>query len=261
MSFQPKSATLLRTAGYRWAEYAPHPALAPWVSSYWMIETGPGKHVVRTLPDACIDLTLRFGRSTRASMAGSHRRARRWNVNGRMSLVGARLMPGAVVALGIDASALHEEWTPLERWFPAASVAALVRAATRAPDAERRVAALEAFLSAQLLNRELDARLSKAMQRVFDARGDIDIASLARQSGVHARTLGRLFEQAVGLSPKRFARIVRLQAALRALPGSENWARVAVDLGYHDQAHFIHDVRELFGATPRQLVALAPRTR
>jgi AraC-like DNA-binding protein len=70
-----------------------------------------------------------------------------------------------------------------------------------------------------------------------------------------------LFEQAVGLSPKRFARIVRLQAALRALSESDNWARVAIDLGYHDQAHFIHDMRELFGATPRQLVALAGRTR
>lgn len=261
MTFQPKSVTLLRTAGYRWAEYAPHPALATWVSSYWMLETGPGKHVVRTLPDACVDLTLRFGRSTRALVTGSQRRARRWNVNGRMLLVGARLLPGAAALLGIDASSLSEGWTPLERFVSAASTGALVRAAARAPDEERRVAALEAFLSAQLLNRELDPRLTKALCHVFDARGAVDVASLARHSGAHARTLGRLFEQAVGLSPKRFARIVRLQAALRALPESDNWARVAVDLGYHDQAHFIHDVRELFGATPRQLVALAARTR
>jgi AraC-like DNA-binding protein len=226
-----------------------------------MLETGPGQHVVRTLPDACVDLTLHIGRSTRVLVTGAHRRARRWRIKGRMLLVGARLLPGAAALLGIDASTTRESWTPLERLLPAANASALIRMAARAPDTERRVAALEAFLSAQLLNRELDPRLAKALRHVFDARGAVEIVSLARHSGVHARTLGRLFEHAVGLSPKRFARIVRLQAALRALPESDNWARVAIDLGYHDQAHFIHDVRELFGATPRQLVALAARTR
>jgi AraC-like DNA-binding protein len=56
-------------------------------------------------------------------------------------------------------------------------------------------------------------------------------------------------------------RVVRLQAALRALPGVTNWGRVAADLGYHDQAHFIHDVRDLFGVRPGELVALQECTR
>lgn len=252
---------MLRTAGFRWAEYAPHPALRGWVASYWMLETADGEHLLRTLPDACVDLTLHFGRPTRAFVAGAQRRARRWNLQGRRRLLGARLLPGAAALLGIDAGALPDEWTPLERFVPKAAAASLVSAAGRARRVDRRVAALEAFLSARLLNRALDPRLSTAIQHVFEARGVVSIASLARHSGVHARTLGRLFEQAVGLPPKRFARIVRLQAALRALPQSDNWARLAVDLGYHDQAHFIHDVRELFGASPRQLVALAPATR
>jgi hypothetical protein len=33
MTFHPKSATVLR-GDYAWAQYAPHPALAPWVSHF-----------------------------------------------------------------------------------------------------------------------------------------------------------------------------------------------------------------------------------
>jgi AraC-like DNA-binding protein len=252
---------MLRTSGYHWAEYAPHPALAGWISSYWTVETSPGPHVLRTLPDACIDLTLQLGSKPRAHVAGAQRRARRWDLQGPMHLLGARLLPGAAALLGIVASELGDEWTPLETLLPRAGVSRLVRDAASSPSTERRVAVLEAFLSERLLNRGLDPRLSAAIHHVFTTHGNVSVASLARHSGAHARTLSRLFDQALGLSPKRFARIVRLQAALRALPGSDNWARVAAELGYHDQAHFIHDVRELFGTTPGQLVALAPKTR
>src|SRR5262245_35394962 len=93
-------------------------------------------------------------------------------------------------------------------------------------------------------------------------RGGIHFAVLKGRSG-NADVGGpaATFRDAVGLTPERFLRVVRLQAALRTLPGATNWAHVAADLGYHDQAHFIHDVRDLFDATPGELVALQERTR
>jgi AraC-like DNA-binding protein len=261
VSFRPKSATVVKSAGFAWADYAPHPALSACVVSYWTLQTEPGLHVVRTLPDGCVDVTVRLGRPARAFLTGTHRRPRRWTLRGRVHLVGARLLPGAAALLGVDAGALSEDWQPLERWLPRPVVGRLVDKLARTRDVSARVRALDAFFSDRLLNRALDPRLSRALQRVFDRQGDIPVAALARHAGAHARTLGRLFDRAVGLSPKRFLRVVRLQAALRALPGADNWARVAADLGYHDQAHFIHDVKDLFGATPRDLVALRESTR
>jgi AraC-like DNA-binding protein len=123
------------------------------------------------------------------------------------------------------------------------------------------VRVLEAFLHDRMLNRELDPRLSRGIEAVFESRGAIAVTQLAARAGATARTLGRLFERHVGLSPKRFARIVRVQAALRALPRQGTWTPLALELGYHDQAHFIHEVRALFGTTPRELVRLAPYTR
>lgn len=263
MSFQPTSATILR-GRYEWSQAAPHPALAQWVSSYWTIETGAGPNEVRTLPDACVDLTVRLGRAPRAFLAGPQLRAKTWRTRGRRHLVGARMMPGAAALLGVDVDALKEGWTPLEVFLPKAAVARLVRDIVRGEALADRARALDAFLSERLFNRELDPRLSAALRLVFAAGGRVTVTRLAAASGASTRTLARLFDQCVGLSPKRFARIVRFQAALRALrsPGqSDNGARVALELGYHDQAHFIREVRELFGATPREVVGLAGRTR
>jgi AraC-like DNA-binding protein len=63
--------------------------------------------------------------------------------------------------------------------------------------------------------------------------------------GVHPRT--------VGLAPKRFARVRRFQrwcAPRRPRSRRTDWSRLAAETGYHDQAHLIHDFRDLSGLTP-----------
>jgi AraC-like DNA-binding protein len=77
------------------------------------------------------------------------------------------------------------------------------------------------------------------------------VGEVARQLGISARTLERRFLAVAGLSPKRFARIVRLRAAWEAAAaGDEGWASIAADHGYFDQSHLIRDFRELTGSTP-----------
>ena len=252
---------MVRSTGYAWGQYAPHPALAAWVSAYWTLQTADGRHVVRTLPDGCIDLTLRLGRAPRAFLAGAQRRACRWTLEGRVHLIGARLSPepprcSASIPARCRTAGRRSTACCRGRRSPGSCVRPRGRQAAQA-----QVALLEAFLSERLLNRELDPRLSRALRHIFAQTGDVSVAALAKQAGAHARTLGRIFRAEVGLTPKRFMRVVRLQAALRALPGASNWAHVAATLGYHDQAHFIHDIRDLFGATPGELVALHEHTR
>lgn len=67
----------------------------------------------------------------------------------------------------------------------------------------------------------------------------------------HTRFI-QLFRQQVGLTPKLFARVRRFHALVghieKGLP--VNWAELAADCGYFDQAHLIHDFRQFSGVTP-----------
>ena len=57
----------------------------------------------------------------------------------------------------------------------------------------------------------------------------------------------------VGLAPKAYQRVRRLQAALRQLDSAPaGGATIAADLGYFDHAHFVREFRSFTAMTPTQ---------
>ena len=80
----------------------------------------------------------------------------------------------------------------------------------------------------------------------------IPVGKVAAELGVLPRTLRRRFTAQVGLGPKRFAQVQRLQRVVRDLDGcaSVDWAGVAARHGYADQPHLVEEFRQLVGVTP-----------
>jgi len=64
----------------------------------------------------------------------------------------------------------------------------------------------------------------------------------------------RAFVESIGVGPKEYARSIRLHRALRRAETSSDWARIATDTGYYDQAHLISEFRQLIGLTPVEYV-------
>ncbi|WP_051805736.1 helix-turn-helix domain-containing protein [Streptomyces sp. NRRL F-2747] len=93
-----------------------------------------------------------------------------------------------------------------------------------------------------------------ALSRLWADSGSLALA--AAETGWSARTLRARFREQVGLSPKGVARVFRLQHALRLLAAGMAPAQVAAACGYHDQAHFGRDVKDLTGLPPSRLAAL-----
>jgi AraC-like DNA-binding protein len=80
----------------------------------------------------------------------------------------------------------------------------------------------------------------------------IRMADIRDLVGMSTKRLIALFRAEVGLSPKAYARIRRFQAALRLLGTGTSGARIAAEVGYFDQAHFVREFRSFTGMTPTQ---------
>ena len=231
--------------------HAPDERIAALVSGYWTmrLDEPPGR--LRIVPDGRVDLVFDLLAGV-AHVSGV--RADAFEVVHAIPtrLLGVTLLPGVAPALlGLPIDALGPEWRPLATVLGPAADALAVE--VRDAEDARRVALLEAFLLARL--GPVDGRVERAVRTIAEADGHVDIAHVGRESGASARNLSRLFHAWVGLPPKKFARIVRAQAALRMLadPARPDLATMAEALGFADQAHLTREVRAMAGAAPGRL--------
>jgi AraC-like DNA-binding protein len=94
--------------------------------------------------------------------------------------------------------------------------------------------------------------LRTALERLYTTHGHIRMSALAADCGLSLRQFERRFKQCIGVSPKKFACLLRFEALLHTLihePAS-SLAHVASQLGYQDQAHIIHEFKLWMGCTP-----------
>lgn len=81
---------------------------------------------------------------------------------------------------------------------------------------------------------------------------DVTLAELAREAGVSPRHLVRLFDAALGQSPARAVRILRLQTAATMIASTELRVReVAQKTGFASEFHFSRSFSTLYGVSPR----------
>lgn len=108
-----------------------------------------------------------------------------------------------------------------------------------------------AICSAILPTPETDAA-QKAIAELERVRGMADLDWLAGQAGVSDRQFRRLCVARTGLAPKQLARILRFRHTMALLGGAKrgDLAALALDCGYYDQAHFIHEFRQFTGESP-----------
>lgn len=84
-----------------------------------------------------------------------------------------------------------------------------------------------------------------------------NLKSLMNGHKISERQLERKFNEYMGISPKRYLRIIRFERALKMLQCSSSGklSNVAFDLGYSDQAAFSNDFRNSCGFSPNLYLA------
>lgn len=251
-----------RGLGGAWAEHqqvaatAPPSDLAPWVDRIWTV-TWSYDPPYRQLIPPHLDVHLTFPSDTAPTITGPATRARHRVLAGTGSVVGVALRPGVARAvLGRRVADLADTAVP------AADVLPALLGDDVWPDVADIVGADGVV---ELLRRALpttgpDPAATWCADVVDRIRAEADLRrvdDLAAAVGASVRQLQRRFAEHVGLPPKQVLRQVRLREVTARLDAGAavDWAAVAADLGYVDQAHLSRDVAALLGEPPTAFAA------
>lgn len=217
------------------------------------------------VPDGRAELVVHFGdaferilpgtavvRQPAVMLAGQLTEALLLRPTGRVAVLGLRfhsygaaaLFPEPQRAFVGQTIGIDEVSAPLHR-----ALREIREAAASLTDAAER---MQRELARRFTPTRIDPRIASAVRAIERRAGRVSIERLAASAGVTRRQLERRFNEIVGLSPKRLARIVRLQHALRLLEDADRpaGAHAATMSGYADQAHFVRECRELCGYSP-----------
>ncbi len=116
------------------------------------------------------------------------------------------------------------------------------------------------FLKRMLSKPELAGSpfLRISVQKIFDSQGTLSLDRLFEKPHASRRYLEKQFKKHIGLSPKLYARVVRVKKASMCLldPSYQgNLASIAASLQYFDQSHFLKDFKAIVGKSPTAFLA------
>jgi AraC-like DNA-binding protein len=249
------------TNAVRYAVYPPSPGLAAVVECYWILEGAAGAEPQPIVPDGRVEIVLHFGdrferhhaggsveRQGEALLVGQILAPIRLACRGRAGVAAVRLRPAAASAIaGGSAAELTGRTIDLEA--VAGSTATLRERLALASGDLARVALLESWLRPRL--RTVPARdVAAAVDAILASPGAVTLPAVASHAGIGVRQLERRFLADVGMPPKTFARIARLQRALSGIAAGASLADAAHACGYYDQPHMARDFARLAGTSP-----------
>src|SRR5262245_17437211 len=228
-----------QTIGYD----GPSSDLAPFVARYWSVSwdlRGQPPYRQLIVPYPNVHLAFMTGRA--ATVTGVPRRRVFRVLAGRGRVLGVAFRPGGFRPwLGRSVATITDQAVPdLFEWLPGPGVV---------PGRDE----LEELLRAHRPPRDETAEAVAAL--VERIAGDPELTrvdSVAALFGTNVRRLQRIFAEYVGIGPKWVIRRYRLHEITERLAagGPADWAGLAAELGYADQAHLVRDFRAMVGETP-----------
>ncbi len=112
---------------------------------------------------------------------------------------------------------------------------------------------LEDFLMTRALHvLEVDRCLHFSLAQLQQAPEALTIRELSQRAGVSQKCLIEKFNRHVGLRPKLLSRIFKFQKVLACIEREQPlvWSDLALECGYYDQPHFIHEFQAFSGMNP-----------
>jgi AraC-like DNA-binding protein len=220
------------------------------VEAFWESAAVGGQH--RVLPDGCMDLLFEL-KTGQARVIGTMSRAVVVHLEPGEHYFGVRFRPGvASHFMGIRADELRDDDAQLTDVL--ANGAELTQRVLDAPNHRaRRAVCIQHLRGMKPRGPALDHRVVAAAGQIQNEMGAVAVATIADQVGLSERQLERLFALHIGVRPKLFARVTRLQTALRLSQQVVSQARLSAAAGFADEPHLVREFKALAGCSLAEL--------
>lgn len=251
------SRPFLRDESY--TEYAPCPALRPYIACFWSMEGSGRGGDVRVIPDTCIDIIIEVNHS-RQSIKTRLCGLQDFSVLIPHRMTGDEVTSFAVrfhfwaarLFLDLDLRDLYNQVWDLE----------LVQSGFTAGfgiffyyrSVGERIAWMERFLLGKLNPDQYDPNLYNAVEYILKTKGNAAVKELCGYTCVGQRQMERLFQRDIGISMKRTASLVRYQNVWREIVDQKEFQvqDAVYRYGYSDQSHLLNAFRRFHGVWPDQ---------
>ncbi|MEV5357270.1 helix-turn-helix domain-containing protein [Streptomyces sp. NPDC052693] len=247
----------------RFRRHQPAEPLRRYVEWYWLIDWDlPAPYASHIVPHPAVNLTFQWDEDEGppyAEVTGVALGLYTRKLTGRGRVCGVKFRPGGFRP--------YTPGTPVSHWtgraLPAQDVFRQItedtaRSIVTGADDRARVAALDAFLFSLPCAPDPQADLAiDLVRRIRADRSVRRVGDFARAHGLSVRALQRLFAAQVGVGPKWIILRYRIHEALEqaGTRSDVDWAGLAADLGYADQAHLVRDFTATIGVPPTAYTA------
>ena len=255
----------------------PSTFLKPYIKQYWatesVLDTGK-QHTQRIIATGLPELSFYFGnipKSDKRNIEGSTLLNGQQNdyydliIAGQLSMFSVTFQPnGLSHFLKIPMNELHNQTVFLETIDKAFSQQ-LGEKLAASDSFKNRILIVENYFLQRLGIQQISVdhqRMSHSIELITSAKGIISIDFLASKACLSRKQFERIFLKHIGISPKQFLKIIRFQNAiyLKQSLVDINMTELAYEAGFYDQPHFINEIKELTGQTPKIFFETAAST-
>lgn len=236
----------------------PHKLLQPYISCYtitfpvampneYTILPTASSTIVVSVSDSLISSGLR-GVNTKASKVGA-------KANKMKLLLLIEFRPGGLEPfLNIDQTVLLDQYFSLHE-FDSKLTHMIEEELIKASDIVSLIDGLNELFLTRFVNFYMDKRTLGIANKIMIHNGNISPKELSVDFHYSERHIRRLFLQKIGITPKMFSRIVRVNYALQLIQSSTpTLLDITTLAGFFDQSHFIHDFKEICGMSPTDYI-------
>lgn len=253
----------------RYTNFRPAEILRKYIFCYWILPSAnrklmdlskmPREEIV--VPDGCIDIL--FGNiqregSCRNIIVGTMSKPILVDMeHEEIETFGIRFYPGGIHAFIKENATVFTNKIEMIEDIKQNTFVELGKRISEINNVYEKIDFTNEYLIGRLIDRiPFEDKFQNITCGIYKTGGKIRIKDIAGDEAISEKQVTRIIKNRIGVNAKEFINIIRFQNALKVINSNKQIKTldIALETGYYDQSHFIHDFQDYSGMTPSEYI-------